>query len=363
MGNSTPYLEQNDRGVWEIRWTEQRRSMRKSTRTNDRSEAERALAQFLLDRHDARHGAVDMTVNDALDRYADEHVASKVVDKQRQMDIIANLRPFFGHMLVREIKPNDVLLYGSKRADGVVGSKRARSTGTLRRELNCLIAALNHAVRARRIGATEVPYIPLPAAPAARDLWLTEGEVEQLLAAAEAENASYPMMDRGYLFAHIALGTASRRRAIERLRWDQVDMEARLIHFRPAGDRQTKKRRVPVPISDELLAVLQRAKPLATSEYVLHSSKSVMRRFQAVCQRAAADTGNRKFLQLTPHTLRHTWATLAARAGVALYEIAGVLGDDLSTVQKNYLHHCPDHLRGAVNFRARNGAPHKRSGP
>ena len=131
MGNSTPYLEQNDRGVWEIRWTEQRRSMRKSARTHDRSEGERALAQFLLDRHDARHGAVAMTVNDALDRYADEHVASKVVDKQRQLDISTNLRPFFGHMLVREIKPNDVLLYGSKRAEGAVGSKRARSTGPL----------------------------------------------------------------------------------------------------------------------------------------------------------------------------------------------------------------------------------------
>ena len=356
MKHNTPHLEQNDRGMWEIRWTEDRRSMRKSTRTSDRTEAERALAQFLLDRHDERHGSHAMKVGDALDRYITEHVASKVVDKQRQLDIIANLRPFFGGMLVRDIRPNDVLLYGSKRADGVVGSKPARSNGTLRRELNCLIAALNHAVRAKRIAATDVPYIPLPAAPAAKDLWLTESEVEELLAAADAENAGYPLMDRGYLFVHIALATASRRRAIEKLRWDQVDLDARLIHFRPAGDRQTKKRRVPVPINDELLAVLQRARELATSEYVLHSSKSCVRRFQAVCQRAADATGNRKFLSVTPHTLRHTWATLAARAGVALYEIAGILGDDLATVQRNYLHHCPDHLRGAVNFRARNGA-------
>jgi integrase len=53
----------------------------------------------------------------------------------------------------------------------------------------------------------------------------------------------------------------------------------------------------------------------------------------------------------TPHTLRHTWATLAAQAGVPLWEIAGVLGDTLATVMKTYAHHCPDHLRGAVNFR------------
>lgn len=353
MKHNTPYLEQNDRGMWEIRWTEDRRSMRKSTRTSDRTEAERALAQFLLDRHDERRGSHAMKVGEALDRYVTEHVASKVVDKQRQLDIIANLRPFFGGMLVRDIRPNDVLLYGSKRADGVVGSKPARSNGTLRRELNCMIAALNHAVRAKRIAATDVPYIPLPAAPAAKDLWLTEREEEQLLAAAEAENANYPMMDRGYLFVHIALATASRRRAIEKLRWDQVDLDARLIHFRPAGDRQTKKRRVPVPISDDLLPILRRARQLATSDCVLHTDRSVMRRFEAVCARAHAMTGNPKFRSITPHTLRHTAATLMARAGVQLYQIAGILGDSLTTCTKNYVHHCPDHLRSAINARSR----------
>jgi integrase len=59
---------------------------------------------------------------------------------------------------------------------------------------------------------------------------------------------------------------------------------------------------------------------------------------------------------MTPHTLRHTWATLAARAGVDLYAIAGVLGDTLSTVEKNYLHHAPDHLRGAINFKVQKAA-------
>jgi hypothetical protein len=27
------------------------------------------------------------------------------------------------------------------------------------------------------------------------------------------------------------------------------------------------------------------------------------------------------------------------------------LGDTVVTVEKSYAHHCPDHLRGAVNFR------------
>jgi hypothetical protein len=42
---------------------------------------------------------------------------------------------------------------------------------------------------------------------------------------------------------------------------------------------------------------------------------------------------------------------LAARAGVDLFRVAGVLGDTIATVERAYAHHCPDHLRAAVNFR------------
>lgn len=355
MSNNTPYLEQNDRGVWEIRWTDQRRSMRKSTRTPIYDDAVQQLAKFLAERHD-RKRVEALTVNKVLDDYDSEHVENKVVDKRRQRDVLNNLRPFFGHMIVADIKPSDAKLYERKRGEGVVGSRVAKSPGTIRRELNALVAAINHAVRAKRMKAAEVPYIPLPTPPAEKDLWLNEEELDQLLDAADDENERYPEGDRGWLFVHIAAGTASRRRAIESLRWPQVDLAARLIHFRPQGSVQTNKRRVAVPISDDLLPVLQRARLAATSDYVLHKNSSAVRRFEAVCQRAWEMTANDKFLEITPHTLRHTWATLAARAGVPLFEIAGVLGDTIATCQKNYLHHCPDHLRSAVNARARSGA-------
>lgn len=38
-----------------------------------------------------------------------------------------------------------------------------------------------------------------------------------------------------------------------------------------------------------------------------------------------------------------------AQAGVDLWEIAGVLGDTLATVEKTYAHHHPDYLRRAIN--------------
>jgi hypothetical protein len=122
MSNNTPYLERNDRGVWEIRWTDQRRSMRKSTRTPIYDVAVQHLAKFLAERHD-RKRVEALTINKVLDDYDTEHVENKVVDKRRQRDVLNNLRPFFGHMIVADIRPSDAKLYEKKRGEGVVGSR------------------------------------------------------------------------------------------------------------------------------------------------------------------------------------------------------------------------------------------------
>ena len=357
-----PYLERNSFGIFEIRWTEQRRSMRKSTGTRDEADAQRKLGEFLIERLGANPATKEpMKVGEILDIYLAEHVDDgKVEDKDRQHDIANNLRPFFGGMYAKDVMPKDVKLYREKRADGTVGKRKAKSDGTHRRELNMLIAAINYASATRKkdLPTDHVPYIPLPEAPGSRDIWLTEQEEAQFLAAAEEENHDYPLMDRGYLFVHIALGTAARRKSIEKLTWPQVDFEARRIRFNPPGRAQTAKRRVPVAISDRLLPVLQRAYELRTGPHVLHKPSAITKRFDAICQRAYKATGNPKFLKVTPHVLRHTWATLAARSGkVDIYEIAGVLGDTIQTVMKNYLHHCPEHLRNAVNFRSGSEMP------
>lgn len=354
--NRGPRLELNKHGSWEIRWSEDRRSMRKSTGTANRGEAELALASFLQSRATRAPGAA-LTVRLALEDYQREHVdQGPVVDKERQRAIVANLLPHFGTKACREVTPADVLEYQRRRRAGTVGSRTARSDGTLRRELNTLISAINHAIRSRRLPAGDAPYIPLPVAPGAKDFWLNETEVAQLLRVCDEVGC------RGAMFIRIALATAARRRSIESLTWQQVDLDARVIRYNPPGRRQTAKRRVAVPISDTLLPHLQAAHAIRQTSYVLGTDFAITKRLEAVCRRAFDVTGNSRFLLVTPHTLRHTWATLAARAGVSMFEIAGVLGDTLATVQRNYLHHSPDHLRGAVNFMSGNGtvaaAPH-----
>lgn len=52
---------------------------------------------------------------------------------------------------------------------------------------------------------------------------------------------------------------------------------------------------------------------------------------------------------ITPHVLRHTGATLMVQNGVSMWEIAGIMGDKLETVEKHYLKHHPDYLKDATS--------------
>jgi integrase len=54
---------------------------------------------------------------------------------------------------------------------------------------------------------------------------------------------------------------------------------------------------------------------------------------------------------VTPHVLRHTWASLAAMAGKPMQDIAAVMGDTIKTIEAHYLHLSPDHLRDVIDFK------------
>jgi len=341
-----PRLELNASGIYEIRWTEDRRTKRISTKETDLPAAQAKFAEWLARKSEPVVHSV--TVAGLMESYLEEHADVVCADSRRQHDAAACIIKALGSKTISELTPEVMLAYRKAREQGKINGHPV-GAGTMRRELNALVAAINHAVRHRRVTLADVPHIALPNQPPPKDLWLDEKEAQQFWDAARR------LGGRHFLFVAIALETASRKHAIEVLTWDQVDLAAGLIHFQQDGQVRTKKRRVPVPISDNLRAVLEEAKACAQTEWVLLNPYSIQHAFDRVKAEAYQATQNEKFMQVTPHTLRHTWATLAARAGVPLFQVAGVLGDTLPTVMRVYAHHCPDHLRGAVNFRAQAG--------
>ena len=320
-------------GVYYAYWYDKQRerTRRISLGTRDPTEAQARFASFLTSGSAIRgEDPQELTCDVALDDYMTEYAKPKLADANRQKIAVAHLKVHFAGVPVRDISHAIVARYCERRSAGEIGQRSQGSTH--RRELCVLQAAITRKVRQRVIKPGDAPYIELPPAAEPKDRWLTKDELARLIEATEG---------RLRLFINIAYYTASRRQAIETLTWFQVDLERGRIQLAKTGERRTKKRRPAVPISPALRPWLEQAHRLRQSEYVLDTPHPVYAEFKSVVRKLGMD-------DVTPHTLRHTRAVHLAQDGVSLYAIAGLLGDTVATVERSYLHHCPDHLQAVL---------------
>lgn len=356
-------LARSRSGKWEIRYTSRDeatgtyRSRTQATGAKNEVEAETRLREF----QDAMRQELgpDLAppkpcLQPLMEMYlkalGDEHPLRRVSQEKG----LVWPRRLLGDMTPGDVTRDTINRYLATRRQNqqrLHPGKGAVRDGTLRRELSALQSMLRWAVENEHLQESELPKFKLPAAGAPRDMWMdeaTEARVHQAALDLYMQGPSPNLHDSERrdmgLFLLIALNTAARQQAIMTLAWDRIELATRRIDFRDPARPVTKKRRVMVPISDRLLPVLEMAHHEANGEGRVFKHHTVV-----------PTTALRSFAErlgvpwLTPHVCRHTWATLAARAGVDLYQIAGVLGDTLATVTANYLHHAPDHLVGAVN--------------
>ena len=192
---------------------------------------------------------------------------------------------------------------------------------------------------------------------------LTMGELERLLAQPsrgdlwERHFPGKPERDR-LLLAVMAYG-GLRRGEVVGLDWDDVDLSRRLLRVRRAkGGRQ---RTIPIhPALAPLFAEYYATRvPLSNQALFvgvqgnrLHYTQlgQVFRRYVA-----ASGVGERK--RVTPHTLRHVFATELLRAGANLRQIQELLGHKHLDSTQRYTRVNAHELRGAVKRLRWVGAP------
>ena len=220
--------------------------------------------------------------------------------------------------------------------------------GTIRRELIILKTALNWGKKREYIN--KFPNFDIPKAPPPKENWLKPSQCHLLLEAAKYErvNEGGKYIDkyigesaRAYIFIMTGLHTAARKQTLLDIDWQQIDLKGRRINLNPAGRTQTAKRRPIVPISPQLYDMLKGIKN--KSGALLYHHGSIQNAFYGAVRRA-------KLKNVTPHTLRHTFATISLQKGVNPYQVAGVMGDSLEMVLEVYGHHCPDYLKDAANL-------------
>ena len=343
------------RGGYYVRWTEGGRTREKSCATRDLGAAEAFLAAFLGGRRRELSGPRDpnqFPIAEALGAYGREHGPHTAAPARIGYCIDA-LASFWAENMVGDITRETCRAYQRHRSV---------ADGTVRTELSCLRAALNHAVREGRL--TRSPHVWLPLKPAGKDRWLTRHEAAALLRAARQEPRSRL---HGPLFVLLGLYTGARKEALLSLRWPQVDLDRGRINFNPPGRRRTAKGRPIIPVPRGLLWFLRKARERgAELGYVLnidgrpignlkHSFATAAIR-AGLCEPATDKAGRPKFdaegrpimkATVTPHTLRHTAGTWMAQEGVPLWDIAGYLGHSHARTTELYSHHHPDHLERA----------------
>ena len=353
-------LKRNARGVYEVHWSEpdpdapgKWRSRRLSSRTANPANAKGFLAEVkdMLNGVGAGAGGAGRAPSEPT--IEELCTAFGVPDKgdtmsSSQQNNLVMPRRYLGHLRPSELTEEVIAAYRTARA--------GRADSTLRRDLGALQTLINKHCRARKLPRHEYPHIELPPPGQPRKLFLDRDTETRLHAAAAAlvldpdPNLSEHRRDtlpRLGLFLVIAMNTAARAGAIKALTWDRVDMAQRLIDFRVPGRAVTNKRKVPVPISTRLLPVLRHAAAAAPKDAYGRPTGAVV---GAVYLRHYLDefAAAHGVPWLTAHVLRHTWGTLMAQSGKNLWAIAGVMGDTMRTVEDNYLHHQPDHLRDTV---------------
>ena len=348
-----------DTGIWLIRDTGRGEI---STGTRNRSEAEKALGQYLAERDRPRGPATPdaMTVADVLSTYATEH-APTVSDPARIGYAIEPLVAFWGDLPVSAIRKETCRAYGRQRRKVIKRDSKTKevletapvAVGTIRKELGTLAAAVNYCAEEGYL--INPPKVHLPAKPAPKDRWLTRSEAARLIWAAWRN----PDAQHLVRFILVGLYSGTRKTAILRLRYmpntsgGYVDTDSGMMHRRGQDQIETKKRQPPIRIAPRLLSHIRRWEKNDPRWVVSFKGQGVgsIKTAWATAVRDAGLEGT----GVTPHVLRHTSITWAMQAGADIYEAAGYFGVSIETMFKVYAHHHPDHQSDAVAAVGRGG--------
>lgn len=186
---------------------------------------------------------------------------------------------------------------------------------------------------------------------------LTVDEVRRLMLAAAREGAEWRILFMVAACTGLRLGDCCR------LRWSHIDLKRGIIQLIPEKTRRySRGRPITVPINAQLMETLTGVPAerrcgeviphIAEMRLMRRSSLSRMltRIFEAAGIRTCVRLeGRRAIPEATFHSLRHSFVSFAANAGVPLVVVQAIVGHTSSAMTRHYYHANEAALRSAVN--------------
>jgi integrase len=289
-----------------------------------------------------------LTVAEVCDWYLAEAEAGRILGRRRRpikpstlaMDrsrIEAHIKPLLGRRQVASLKLGDVEGAQADIAAGKTSKPRAGSRGgattggegVAARTMSTLHSIFEHAVRLGKIEANPAKGVRrLASAP--RERRLSRSEIERLgkTLRAAAEEGEHPT---GLAAIRFLLLAGFRRMEALGLQRTWLDEEECAIRF-PDTKSGAQIRVIGQAAIDLLLDQPKTKSPFFfPADWGEGHFIGVVRVLDRVCQKAG-------LADITPHTLRHTFASLAGDLGFSELTIAALLGHSARGVTQRYVH-------------------------
>lgn len=329
------FLSKAQSGIYYLWYTDDRgRRQKVSTRSKHKTDALKFVQTFKADQQEKIQPETLSTFMAEFLTYASATFSPGTVDLYRR-----SLRYFVqltGDRPLKKVTPREIDEYKVHRLTTV-------KPASANMELRALKAAMNTAVRWQMIEANPCTNIQQVSVPEVPPTYFTKEGFQTLLS----------VIREGWLKEMVILAvlTGMRRAELINLRWQNVDLERRLIQIYTDSTFKTKqgKRRV-IPLNDTATYLLMSRKGRSPSEYVFTISDHpirkdhVTRKFKIYVRAAKLKDGRLHF-----HSTRHTFASWLVQDGASLYEVQKLLGHSSSRVTEVYSHLQSTKMHDVVN--------------
>ncbi|SMB89954.1 integrase/recombinase XerD [Desulfonispora thiosulfatigenes DSM 11270] len=219
---------------------------------------------------------------------------------------------------------------------------------TVARKINCFRSFFNFCVDQDYIMMSPMRKITPPKIPKRMPIYLKKGELNKLLSAPDQfKNEEHWLRDKTmlYLFAF----TGIRRSELIGLQWSDIDFKNKTLKVFGKGQKERF-----LPLKEDLIEILwdylQTRLPLENQYIIINGTgnqmdKSTLRLiFKKWVERASLNAE-----LITPHKLRHTFATRLLEEGVDIVTIQELMGHDDTESTLIYAHTNQDRKKEAVD--------------
>lgn len=266
-------------------------------------------------------------------------------------------RRFPGIRLVDEVTP--------QAAEAFLGYLRVgHAASTYNNRLCALREIFRIVLRREQITTTPFDGIPLRHDDSHTRRELTLDEIRHLLSIADAvERRAHEAHSQLYLLFSIGIYTGLRLGDCAMLRWRTIDLARGIFQVVPSKTkRYLHNRPVTIPVHPALMALLKAIPEGTRNEFVIprvaacyrESRSTLSGQLKRIFDAAGIETSVRiegrrwKAPEATFHSLRHTFVSMSANAGVPLHVVQSIVGHTNVAMTRHYYHESEGALRAAI---------------